>query len=183
MGGPPQRSAPTNPTAQSASELQACPPGWHDAKFPSVAQPLRAGPVDASASGSVHPFQAGRTDWLVKFLQQIMSLEDYQKYKSSFEPTPQKEEVPLSVQLANKIKERSTVMGRIEHCRNVCRDLETKLMKQPELLEEAVEHKATLQDEINEIEARIAASGAVGAFQLKSIRGSRSFIDSGRDNQ
>ena len=34
-------------------------------------------------------------------------------------------------------------MGRIEHYRNVCRDLETKLMKQSELLEEAVERKAT----------------------------------------
>ena len=47
-------------------------------------------------------------------------------------------------------------MGRIEHYRNVCRDLETKLMKQSELLEEAVERKATLQNEINELEVRIA---------------------------
>ena len=108
-------------------------------------QPLPAGPVDASASGPVPPFPAGRIDWLVAFLQQIMSPEDYQKYKSSFEHTP------LAVQLANKTKERGTVMGRIEHYRNVWRDLETKLMKQSELLEEAVERKATLQDEINGI--------------------------------
>ena len=47
-------------------------------------------------------------------------------------------------------------MGRIEHYRNVCRDLETKLMKQSELLEEAVERKASLQNEINELEVRIA---------------------------
>ena len=47
-------------------------------------------------------------------------------------------------------------MGRIEHYRNVCRDLETKLMKQSELLEEAVERKATLQNEINELEVRNA---------------------------
>ena len=47
-------------------------------------------------------------------------------------------------------------MGRIEHYRNVCRDLETKLMKQSELLEEAVERIATVQDEINELEVRIA---------------------------
>ena len=47
-------------------------------------------------------------------------------------------------------------MGRIEHYRNVCRDLETKLMKQSELLEEAVERKATSQNEINELEMRIA---------------------------
>ena len=47
-------------------------------------------------------------------------------------------------------------MGRIEHYRNVCRDLETKFMKQSELLDEAVERKATLQNEINELEVRIA---------------------------
>ena len=47
-------------------------------------------------------------------------------------------------------------MGRIEHYPNVCRDLETKLMKQSELLDEAVERKATLQNEINELEVRLA---------------------------
>ena len=51
-------------------------------------------------------------------------------------------------------------MGRIEHYRNVCRDLETKLMKQSELLEGAVERKATLQNEINELEVRIAEEEA-----------------------
>ena len=56
----------------------------------------------------------------------------------------------LAVQLANKTKERGTVMGRI-----VCRDLETKLMKQSELLDEAVERKATLQNETKELEVRI----------------------------
>ena len=64
------------------------------------------------------------------------------------------------MQLANKTKERGTVMGRIEHYRNVCRDLETKLMKQSELLEEAVERKATLQNEIYELEVRIAEEEA-----------------------
>ena len=116
---------------------------------------MPVGLVDAAASGSVPAFPAGNLDWLVAFLRQIMSPEDYEKYKSSFEPSPAKEEVPLAVQLANKTKERA-VMGRIEHYRNVCRDLETKLMKQSELLEEAVARKATLQDEINELEARIA---------------------------
>ena len=123
-------------------------------------QPLPVGLVDAAASGSVPAFQAGSLDWLVVFLQQIMSPEDYQKYKSSFEPSPAKEEVPLAVQLANKTKERGTIMFRIEHNRNVCRDLETKLMKQSELLEEAVERKATLQNEINELEVRIAEEEA-----------------------
>ena len=112
--------------------------------------------MDAAASGSVPAFPAGSIDWLVAFLQQIMSPEDHQTYKSSFEPAPVKEKVPLAVQLANKTKERRTVMGRIEHYRNVCRDLETKLMKQSELLDEAVERKATLQNEINELEVRIA---------------------------
>ena len=105
-------------------------------------------------------FPAGSLDWLVAFLQQIMSPEDYQKYKSSFEPSPPKEEVLLAVQLANKTKDRGMVMGRIEHYRNGCRDLGTKHMKQSELLEEAVERKATLQNEINELEVRIAEEEA-----------------------
>ena len=47
-------------------------------------------------------------------------------------------------------------MGRIEHYRNVCRDLETRLVKESEKFDEAVARKSALQDEINEIEARIA---------------------------
>ena len=58
--------------------------------------------VDAAASGSVPPFPAGSLDWLVAVLQQIMSPEDYQKYKSSFEPTPAKEEVPLAIQIGQQ---------------------------------------------------------------------------------
>ena len=112
--------------------------------------------MDVAASGSVPAFPAGNLDWLVAFLQQITSPEDYQKYKSSFEPSPAKEEVPLAVQLANKTKERETVMGRIEHYQNVCRDWETRLMKESEKFDEPVARKSALQDEINEIEARIA---------------------------
>ena len=47
-------------------------------------------------------------------------------------------------------------MGRIEHYRNVCRDLDTRLMKESEKFDEAVARKSALQDEINEIEAPIA---------------------------
>ena len=47
-------------------------------------------------------------------------------------------------------------MGRIEHYRNVCRDLETRLMKESEKFDEAVARKSALQDEINEIEVRSA---------------------------
>ena len=61
------------------------------------------------------------------------------------------------MQLVNKTKEMGTVMRQIEHYRNVCRDLEVKLMRQGELLDENIARKAALQDEINEVEARIAA--------------------------
>ena len=121
--------------------------------FPPLNQPLPVGLVDAAASGSVPAFPAGNLDWLVAFLQQTMSPEDYQKYKSSFEPSPAKEEVPLAVRVASKTKERGMVMGRIEHYRNVCRDLETRLMKESEKFDAAVARKSALQDEINEIEA------------------------------
>ena len=40
-------------------------------------------------------------------------------------------------------------MGRNEHYRNVCRDLETRLVKESEKFDEAVARKAALQDEIN----------------------------------
>ena len=130
---------------------------------------MPVGLVDAAASGSVPEFPAGNLDWLVAFLRQVMSPEDYAKYKSSFEPSPAKEEVPLAVQLANKTKERGTVMGRIEHYRNVCRDLETRLMKESEKFDEAVARKAALQDEINELEMRIAE--VVSETSLSQING------------
>ena len=85
-----------------------------------------------------------------------MNLEHYQKYKSSFEPSPAKEEVLFGGATGQQDQGKGTVMGRIEHYRNVCRDLDTKLKTQSELLEEAVERKATLQNEINELEVRIA---------------------------
>ena len=90
-----------------------------------------------------------------------MSPEDYQNYKSSSEPSPSKKEVPLAVQLANKTKERGTVMGRIEHYRDVCRDLETKLMGQSELLEEAVA-RDELEVRIAEEESRVPPGAPAG---------------------
>ena len=63
--------------------------------------------------------------------------------------------------MANKTTERCTVVGQIEHYRNCCRDLEVKLVKHSEMLEEAMARKTTLQVEINEIEARIAAAEAM----------------------
>ena len=156
LGRPPQRTAPTNPTFRPQRQNPRPVPPNGATNFPPLNQPSSVGQVDAAASGTVPAFPAGNLDWLVAFLRQIMSPEDYEKYKSSFDPTPAKEEVPLAVQLANKTKERGTVMGRIEHYRNVCRDLEIKLMRQGELLDENIARKATLQDEINELEARIA---------------------------
>ena len=153
LAGPLGRLTQRRPQRQNSKPV---PPNGATQNFPPLNQPLPVGLVDAAASGSVPAFPAGNLDWLVAFLQQIMSPEDYQKYKSSFEPSPAKEEVPLAVQLANKTKERGTVMGRIEHYRNVCRDLETRLMKESEKFDEAVARKSALQDEINEIEARIA---------------------------
>ena len=98
LGRLPQRSAPTNPSYRP--QRQNPKPVPPTGTIPPLNQPLPVGLVDATASGSVHPFPAGSLDWLVVFLQQIMSPEGYQKCKSSFERPPAKEEVPLAVQLA-----------------------------------------------------------------------------------
>ena len=93
---------------------------------------MPVGLVDAAASGSVPAFPAGNLDWLKNFLQQILSPEDYLKYKSSFEPSPQKEEVPLALQLANKTKERGSVLAQIERERVLVSDLKAKYEKHTE---------------------------------------------------
>ena len=157
LGRAPQRTAPTNPTFRPPRQNPKPVPPKGATNFPPLNQPSSVGQADASASGTVPAFPAGSLDWLVAFLRQIMSPEDFEKYKSSFDPTPAKEEEPLAVQLANKTKEMGTVMRQIEHYRNVCRDLEVKLMRQGELLDENIARKAALQDEINVVEARIAA--------------------------
>ena len=119
--------------------------------FPPLNQPLPVGLVDAAASGSVPAFPAGSLDWLVAFLQQIMSPEDYQKYKSSFEPVPAKEEPPAGGAIGQtRPRKGARSWAELSTIENVCRDLETKLMKQSELLDEAVERRATLQNEIHE---------------------------------
>ena len=110
----PHRTATTNPTFRSHRQnCKPVPPTGTTQKFPPLNQPLPVGLVDAAASGSVPAFPAGSLDWLVAFLQQIMSPEDDQKYKSSFEPSPAKEEVPLAVQLDNQTKERGTVVAEL----------------------------------------------------------------------
>ena len=93
LGSSPSKDSPTNPTFRPQRQnSKPVPPTGTTQNFPPLNQPLPVGLVDAAASGSVPAFPAGSLDWLVAFLQQIMSLEDYQKYKSSFEPSPAKEE-------------------------------------------------------------------------------------------
>ena len=123
-------------------------------------QPLPVGLVDAAASGSAPAFPAGGLDWPKNFLQQIMTPEDYLKYKSSFDPTPQKEEVPLALQLANKTEERSSVLAQIERERGLVSDLKAKYEKHTETLTQLMERKHSLQREIEELEALSAAAEA-----------------------
>ena len=100
-GRPHQRSNPVNPTYRpNQNPPQQVAPTASVQNFPPLNQPVPVGLVDSAASGSVPAFPAGNLDWLKNFLQQILSPEDYLKYKSSFEPSLQKEEVPLALQLA-----------------------------------------------------------------------------------
>ena len=84
LGSSLPKGRPHEPDLQApASEFQALSPDRHDAKFSSIEPAIAGWSVDAAASGSVPVFPAGSLDWLVAFLQQIMSPEDHQKYKSS----------------------------------------------------------------------------------------------------
>ena len=80
------------------------------------------------------------------------------KYKSSFDPTPQKEEVPLALQLANKTKERSSVLAQIERERVLVGDLKAKYEKHTETLSQLMERKYSFQREIEELEMLSAAA-------------------------
>ena len=123
---------------------------------PPLAQPLPARLVGASGTAPV-AFPPGNLDWLEGVLQSMLSLEDFEKYKGTFDPTPQKEEVPLALQLAKNTKERG-VLAHIEHERGLVRDFETKFKKHTEVLVELMERKYTLQKEIEELEALSAAA-------------------------
>ena len=70
-----------------------------------------------------------------------MSPEDFEKYKGRIDPTPQKEEVPLALQLANKTKERGSVLAQIERERVLVCDLKTKYEKHTETLTELMGRK------------------------------------------
>ena len=158
-GRQPQRSNPVNPTYRpNQRPPQPKAPSASVQSFPPLNQPLPVGQVDASASGGVPAFPAGSLDWLKNFLQEILSPEDYLKYKSSFDPTPQKEEVPLALQLANKTKERGSVLAQIERERVLVGDLKTKYEKHTETLTQLMERKYSLQREIEELEMLSAAA-------------------------
>ena len=82
------------------------------------------------------------------------------KCKSSFDPTPQKEEVTLALQLANKTKERCSVLAQIERERVLVGDLKAKYEKHTEALTQLMERKYSLQREIEELELLSAAAEA-----------------------
>ena len=62
--------------------------------------------------------------------------------------------------VATRPRNGAQLWGELSTIGNYCRDMEVKLAKHSELLDEAVARKSAFQDEINEIEARIAAAEA-----------------------
>ena len=158
-GRQPQRSNPVNPTYRpNQRQPQPMVPSASVQSFPPLNQPVPTGRVETSGTGGVPAFPAGNLDWLKNFLQEILSPEDYLKYKSSFDPTPQKEEVPLALQLANKTKERGSVLAQIERERVLVGDFKAKYEKHTETLSQLMERKYSLQREIEELEMLSAAA-------------------------
>ena len=144
-GRPPQRSNPVNPTYRpNQRPPQPMAPTASVQNYPPLNQPLPVRLIDASASGSVPAFPAGSLDWLKNFLQQILS----------------PEEVPLALQLANKTKERGSVLAQIERERVLVGDLEAKYEKYTETLSQLMERKYSLQRETEELESLSAAAEA-----------------------
>ena len=158
-GRQPQRSNPVNPTYRpNQRQQQPMVPSASAQSFPPLNQPVPTGRVETSGSGGVPAFPAGNLDWLKNFLHEILSPEDYLKYKSSFDPTPEKEEVPLALQWANKTKERGSVLAQIERERVLVADLKAKYEKHTETLTQLMERKYSLQREIEELEMLSAAA-------------------------
>ena len=89
-----------------------------------------------------------------------MSPAGFEKYKGRIDPTPQKDEVPLALQLAKKTKERGSALAQIERERVLVGDLKTKLEKLTETLTELMDRKYSLQRENEELEAFSAAAEA-----------------------
>ena len=84
-GRQPQRSNPVNPTYRTNQrQPQLVVPSASAQSFPPLNQPVPTGRVETSGTGGVPAFPAGNLDWLKNFLQEILSPEDYLKYKSSF---------------------------------------------------------------------------------------------------
>ena len=70
-----------------------------------------------------------------------------------FDPTPQKEEVPLALQLANKTKARGSVLAQIERERVLVGDLKAKYEKHTDALTQLMERKVfASKREIEELE-------------------------------
>ena len=158
-GRQPQRSSPVNPTYRpNQRQQQPMVLSASVQSFLPLNQPVPTGRVETSGTGGVPAFLAGNLDWLKNFLQETLSPEDYLKYKSSFDPTPEKEEVPLALQLANKTKERGSVLAQIERERVLVADLKAKYEKHTETLTQLMERKYSLQREIEELEMLSAAA-------------------------
>ena len=92
-----------NPTFRpNQRQQQPMVPSASVQSFPPLHQPVPTGRVETSGTGGVPAFPAGNLDWLKNFLQEILSPEDFLVYKSSFDPTPEKEEVPACVAIGQQ---------------------------------------------------------------------------------
>ena len=99
-----------------------------------------------------------RVDWLKDFLQAILSPEDCKKHSARLEPPPKKEETTIYQDMPNKVKEHGEILEKYEHQRNVVRDAEAKLHKQQGLLQELLERSQSLKQEIDTLQAQVAAA-------------------------
>ena len=157
-GWPAQRSNPVNPRYWPNPEVTptGC-PDCFGAEFLPVEQALAGWSSRRSCVWVCSRFPSGKFGLAEELLTANLEPEDHLKYKSSFKPCPQKEEVPLALQLANETKERSSVLAQIERERVL---VKAKYEKHTETLSQLMERKYSLQREIEELEALSAAAEA-----------------------
>ena len=151
---------PTNPAfrtnrRQNKISQQRASPAAATQQLP---QQQRAG--DENMSDAPSPFAPGmRVDMLMDFLKAILTPEDYAKYSARLQPPPpRQEESSIYQDLANKDKEHSKILRQVEHHRNVVRDAEAKLSKQQTILQELLDRSQCLKQEIDALQAQVAAA-------------------------
>ena len=162
-GRPPQRSNPVNPTYRpNQRSPQQVAPTASVQKFPPLNQPTCRLVLQTQLRLVLFPrILAVYLDWLKNFLQQILSPEDYLKYKFSFERSPQKEEVPLALQLANKTQRTGQCLGADLNASEFWSVISRPNMRStPRALTQLKERKYSLQRKIEELEALSAAAEA-----------------------